>query len=151
MELWDAYDENLNKIEGVTVVRDGERIPSGMFHLAVKIKVVHCDGSILVMQRDKRKSCGGLWEATAGGSVVQGETALQGAMRELFEETGLVVRDIVEVEKIIMRDCNTILFKYECKTDCDKNAIVLQEGETIAYKWVTEQEYNKMEEDGLIV
>ena len=29
MEIWDAYDENLNKIEGVTLVR-GEPIPDGV-------------------------------------------------------------------------------------------------------------------------
>ena len=36
MELWDAYDEKLNKIEGVTLIR-GETIPEGMFHLVSEI------------------------------------------------------------------------------------------------------------------
>ena len=31
MELWDAYDTNLNKIKYKTLVR-GEAIPDGMYH-----------------------------------------------------------------------------------------------------------------------
>ena len=33
----------------------------------------HKDGNYLFMQRDKRKHQSGKWEATAGGSAVQGE------------------------------------------------------------------------------
>lgn len=32
MELWDAYDRELNKLGGVTLVR-GEKVPDGMYHL----------------------------------------------------------------------------------------------------------------------
>lgn len=39
MELWDAYDTNLNKIKYKTLVR-GEAIPDGMYHL-VNIQMVH--------------------------------------------------------------------------------------------------------------
>ena len=38
MELWDAYDSKLNKIDGVTLVR-GEQIPDGYFHLCSEIIV----------------------------------------------------------------------------------------------------------------
>ncbi len=40
MELWDAYDEKLNKIEGMTLVR-GEEVPDGVFHLVCEIIVRH--------------------------------------------------------------------------------------------------------------
>ena len=32
MEIWDAYDRNLEKIEGMTLIR-GEKIPEGVYHL----------------------------------------------------------------------------------------------------------------------
>lgn len=54
MELWDAYDEGLNKIDGSVLVR-GEQIPNECFHLVCEIIVKHKDGSYLIMQRDKRK------------------------------------------------------------------------------------------------
>lgn len=28
-----------------------------------------------------------------------------------------------------------------CVTDCDKESVTLQEGETIAYKWLSEKEF----------
>ena len=63
MEIWDAYDEKLNKIEGMTLVR-GEEVPDGVFHLVCEIIVKHTDGTYLLMQRDPRKHLGGMWEAT---------------------------------------------------------------------------------------
>ena len=72
MELWDAYDKDFNKIKNRTLIR-GQRIPKGLFHLVCDILVKHTDGTYLLMQRDKRKHFGGMWEATAGGSALQNE------------------------------------------------------------------------------
>ena len=44
------------------------------------------------MQHDLRKHHGGEWEVTAGGSALQGENGLEAAIRELKEETGIVIR-----------------------------------------------------------
>ena len=38
MELWDAYDSKLNKIDGMTLIR-GEEVPNGFFHLVSEIIV----------------------------------------------------------------------------------------------------------------
>lgn len=48
MELWDAYDRELNKL-GVTLVR-GEEVPDGMYHLVSEVIVKHTDGEFLLMQ-----------------------------------------------------------------------------------------------------
>ena len=58
MELWDAYDENFNKIDGMTLIR-GEEIPDGVFHLVSEIIVKHIDGTYLLYNiyrvlRDKK-------------------------------------------------------------------------------------------------
>ena len=76
MELWDAYDRDFKKVQGVTLIR-GEKVPENYFHLVCDIIVRHADGSYLVMQRDKRKHLGGMWEATAGGSALQGEDSCE--------------------------------------------------------------------------
>ena len=88
MEIWDAYDRNLEKIEGMTLIRGG-KIPEGVYHLVCDVIVRHTDGEYLLMQRDSRKHYGGMWEATAGGSALQGEKPLDCAIRELREETGI--------------------------------------------------------------
>ncbi len=147
-ELWDAYDAKLNKIGDVTLVR-GEDVPDGYFHLVSEIIVKHTDGSYLIMQRDMRKHLGGMWEATAGGSALQGENPLTCAQRELREETGIEASELIEIGRVLHHSHKTYYVDYLCVTDVDKNSIVLQEGETMDYKWVTADELRKMSRDEL--
>ncbi len=147
MELWDAYDEDFNKIEGLTLIR-GERIPKGLFHLACDIIVKHIDGTYLLMQRDRSKPHGGMWEASAGGSALKNETPFECAIRGLREETGIDSRDLIEVGRVTTS--NTIFVEFLCVTDCAKDSITLQDGETIAYKWIIRDELVTMSKNELI-
>ncbi len=139
MEKWDLYDENFNLVKGAEMTRE-EAIPKGMFHLCAEILVRHTDGTYLLMQRYIKKDRGGMWEASAGGSALQGESPLECAKRELFEETGIRAEKLTELGKIIMIEDQTILGEFLCVTDCEKDSIKLQEGETQDYKWVTLEE-----------
>ena len=149
MEKWDAYDAQFNKIDGVTLVR-GEKIADGMFHLVCDILVKHVDGTYLLMQRDLRKSHGGMWEATAGGSALAGETPVVCARRELREETGIIASELTEVGRVVSNDTRSIYVEFLCVTDWKKNEIALQEGETMAYKWVSQSELLAMKRDQLV-
>ena len=149
MEIWDAYDRNLEKIEGMTLVR-GEKIPEGVYHLVCDIIVRHTDGEYLLMQRDSRKHYGGMWEATAGGSALQGESPLDCAIRELREETGIRAEYLEEVGRVRAAGRNAIYCEFLCITDCKKDSIILQEGETSAYKWVTQDELLSMKREELV-
>lgn len=148
MEIWDAYDNKLNKVEGVTLVR-GKAIPDGLFHLCSEIIVRHKDGSYLLMQRDYRKHQGGKWEATAGGSAQQGEDEYKCAIRELREETGIEAHNLIEIGRILHHMHQSIYVEYLCDTDVDKDTIILQEGETQDYKWVSAAELRSMTKDEL--
>ena len=128
MEIWDAYDEKRNKIDGVSLVR-GQPINEGYYHLVSEIIVRHKDGSYLLMQRDKRKHLGGMWEASAGGSALQGEDPLACAVRELHEETGIVSDELTEIGQVLHYGHKTIYVEYLCNTDVDKDSIVLQDGD----------------------
>lgn len=144
MEKWDAYDSQLNKIDGVTLVR-GEEIPDGLYHLVCNVVVKHVDGTYLLMQRDLRKRYGGMWEATAGGSALMGETPLECAKRELREETGIVATELTEVGRAVVDEPHAIFVQFLCVTDWQKDKITLQEGETIAYKWVSKEQVLAMQ------
>ena len=137
MERWDAYDENFRRMEGVSLVR-GEPIPAGAYHLVCEVLVRHIDGSCLLMQRDPRKHYGGLWEATAGGSALQGEAPLDCARRELREETGIRAEELQELGRV--RSGNTHYVEFLCVMDWPKDGVTLQEGETVAYRWVSRTE-----------
>ena len=137
MEIWDAYDENFNIIEGVTLVRgEEETIPEGVYHLVVDILVKHKDGTYLLMQRDPNKSYGSMWEASGGGSALKGENAYTAALRELREETGIVAEKLKEVGRVVRPETKSLYVVFVCETDCDKDGIILQEGESVAYDWV---------------
>lgn len=147
-EIWDAYNRQFQKIENVELVR-GEAVPDGMFHLVGEIIVKHLDGTYLLMQRDMRKHLGGRWELTAGGSALRGENPLECAIRELREETGIHSSKLTEVKRIVHETHHTLYVEFLCCTECDKNSIVLQDDETIAYKWVDKQTILNMDMDEL--
>lgn len=149
MELWDAYDENLNRIEAKTLVR-GRSIPKGMFHLVCDVIVHHADGEYLLMRRDPRKKYGGMWEATAGGSALRGEAPEECARRELLEETGIAAGKLTEVGSVIDPKQRSIYVEFLCETDCRKDCVRLQEGETVAYKWVNRDELIDMKRSELV-
>ena len=139
MELWDAYDRQMNFIPGMSLERGP--VPKGVYHIVCEIAVKHIDGTFLIMQRDFRKHQGGMWEFTAGGSALKGETPLECAIRELKEETGILADSLEELGKVVSDEHNSIYFEYLCITDCDKESITLQDGETINYKWLSFDEF----------
>lgn len=147
-EIWDAYDKEFNRIEDVKLIR-GEVVPAGMYHLVCDIIVKHVDGTYLLMQRDYEKHCGGMWELTAGGSALEGETPLECAVRELKEETGIVSCDLQELGRLVHDGHRSLYVEYLCITDWDKNAVSLQKGETIDYKWVDKNVLLAMGENDL--
>lgn len=148
VEIWDAYDKNFCKIENVRLVR-GEVIPEGIYHLVCEIIVKHIDGTYLLMQRDLKKHLGGMWELTAGGSALINETPIECAIRELKEETGIEYIDLKEIRRIVHEGHRSLYVEYLCIVNCKKNSIILQEGETINYKWVAKDELLKMEMNSL--
>ena len=80
---------------------------------------------------------------TAGGSALKGEDSLSCAKRELAEETGIAEGTFRKIGSYVNHRSGTIYHNYLCLTKCDKEAIALQEGETISYKWLNETEFVK--------
>ena len=138
MEIWDGYWKD-GSLANKDLVR-GESIPNGLYHMVCELLVRHTDGDYLLMQRDFCKpNFGGYYEATAGGSALKGEDKITCAKRELLEETGITATSLEEIGRYVSHD--TIYYQFLCITDCDKTTVSLQEGETIAYRWLTENEY----------
>ena len=139
-ELWDA----LNKDEspaGFLLARHTP-IPKGLYHLIVEVIVRHTNGKFLVVQRsyDKKQSPG-LYEASASGSALQGETSLEAVKRELFEETGIKEGRFTFQYRNVSPELQSIFHSYLCETSQNPETVVLQEGETISYQWMDKDEF----------
>lgn len=140
MEIWDGYYKD-GTPANIDLIR-GEIIPDGLYHLVCEVLVRHIDGEYLLMQRDLSKpNYGGYFEATAGGSALKGEDKLDCIKRELLEETGISENIFEEIGRLIFEDRKCIFYTFLCITSCDKNKITLQEGETMSYKWLSEEKF----------
>lgn len=140
-EILDLYDKDGNRT-GETVVR-GTGIPEGRRVLTVSIVTVNSRGEILLTRRAKEKTFAHCWENTAG-CVQSGETAAQGAVRELYEETGIRVTES-ELEcrgSVTWKDCIHAYFLL--RKDVPISAVRLLAGETDAAKWERPSEYLKL-------
>lgn len=139
MEKWDAYDNKLNKLN-FDLTR-GENIPTDVFHLVSEVIIINQDGSFLAMKRDNNKaSYPGLYEVSAGGSVLKDENPTDAAKRETLEETGVRITNLEKRNIYISEAYNTIFISFITYVDIPKDSIILQEGETINYKWITNEE-----------
>ena len=141
-EIWDAYDKYGNKLE-FDQFRD-EPIPEGVYHIVVEIYTVTEDNEILITQRHQNKPWALKWEVT-GASILKGETPEQGAIRELKEETGIEVTDsdLNFVYSYMYKNVPSIYKCFVVFINKEKTKIQLQEGETIAYRYLPYNEFKQ--------
>lgn len=150
MELWDAYDKDGRRTGG-TLVR-GETIADGLYHLVCEVLVRHKDGSYLCMQRaQSKKSYPGWWEATAGGSALRGEDEWACVRRELREETGIDCDAFEQIGRFVDAADHSIFCCFVCCVAVDKDGVTLQEGETEAFRWMTETEFRAFVRSGEMI
>ena len=89
MERWDLYTEN-REPTGLTHLR-GTPVPDGYFHLVCHVWIRNAKGEYLISRRAANRPTFPLYWECVGGSVLQGESALEGALREVREEVGLTL------------------------------------------------------------
>ena len=156
MEVWDLYDVNKN-VTGKYCIR-GEEIPDDYYHLVVHVWIKNDKGEYLISQRsENRPSFPMMWECV-GGSVLKGESSLEGAIREAKEEVGIDLNALdgelvfSKVRKIINgKKFNDIMdvwvFKYNGKVEL-KDATT---DEVRDVKWMKRDEIKEFWENDKVV
>ena len=151
-ELWDIYDINKKKI-GRTAERDVYQFKEGEYHIIVTGIIINSKNEILISKRAEHKKFGLMWECN-GGSVLAGETSLEGIIRELKEELGI---EFSKKEAIFLKETRRDKLPPDFKDlwlfrrDIDLKDIVFQDGESVDAKWVTIGEFIKMYENKQII
>ena len=146
-EIWELVDIHENKT-GVTIERGTNTpIPQGMYQMAVNIWTKNNEGKILLTQRHPNKDWGLKWECS-GGVITKGETSIEGARRELQEETGIKVSEdkLQYLGKVVMQEHQCIMHTYLVQLT-DAVELHLQPEEVVDAKWVTISELENMKED----
>ena len=142
MEYWDVYDKDLTPLHRTH--RRGDPMADGLYHLGVDVWIVNSKNEILLTLRAPDKdTLPNEWENTCG-SVLAGESALQGAMRELREETGIVASP-EDLRAFSYRQTgHTHLFTYLLRRDVPLSSLVFQPGETADAMYVTPAQLDDM-------
>lgn len=148
MEKWDLFDKTrqpLNRIHN----RKDAMLP-GEYHIVVGIWTVNDNNEILLTLRhpDKEKYPN-LWE-NSGGCVLSGETSKIGAIRELFEETGITVSENELFLLGTKKEKTAFVDTYIVRKNLNLSDLTLQEGETVDAQWVTLNKLDEMMESGTI-
>lgn len=141
VEFWELFDIDGNS-SGITIKRK-EKIPEGLYHIASDIWIKDTDGKILLTRRHPDKLWGGLWEPS-GGAVCAGESPEEGAVRELYEEVGIMIdpSDLTFICRHVTDQC--IMFTYTAVVAAG-TAVVMQPEEVVDHKWITKDELEALE------
>lgn len=150
MELFDLYTYDGRKT-GETIQR-GTNAPAGRYRYIVHIVVFNSLGEMLIQQRQPFKTgWSGMWDVSAGGSVIAGETVQQGAEREVREELGLEISLDGVVPSLCLRFNEGFNEIYIVNADPDLNKLQLQPEEVRQVKWAGRDEILDMIDRGVFV
>lgn len=146
-EILQTYDKNgkLSEILPRSVIYAE---PRKYFHGVSNIWVVNTKGELLCSKRSVRvKGNPGKWQTFFGGHVQAGETFLQTAQRELFEETN--IKGSENNFRLIEKGMNEVhrhffegyLYVYKGEV------LSFIDGEITETRWMSFEEYNKEKEN----
>ncbi len=150
-EIWDIYDEN-KKPTGRLAERGVYPFKENEFYIVVTGIILNSKNEILVSKRAAHKKFP-FYSECNGGSILKGETSLQGMLRELKEELGLSFKenDAVFYKTIVRKDKNNFKDLWLFRRDIDAREITFPDGEATEAKWITIDEFNKMVQKNEIV
>ena len=156
MELWDLY--TAERVPTGDVIERGRPITAGLYHVGIHAWIKNSEGKYLISQRSSTKDVLPLMWETVAGSVLSGETSLEGVLREVKEEVGIdftpddarLVYSVTGREVCgnqIQEILDVYLFEYDGKIDLSKATT----DEVAQSKWLTRDEIAALKREGKLV
>ena len=155
-ELWDVYTIDRKKTGKTCIRGEQSNLADDEFHLWVMVWIKNpTTGKYLISQRSADKDTDPLkWETVAGHSI-SGDTGLDAALREVYEEVGITLK--AEDAKILAtkvartidgRRHNWIRDSFCFETTMEPDLNKATTNEVIQTKWLTFEEIKEMYERG---
>lgn len=119
----------------------------GFYHKPVWIWIINDENKILVQKRAEcKKTDPNLWDMPVAGHVLAGETIIDGAIRETFEELGIETNkeEYEFLFEYIFDECFEIAQVYLLKKNIEISSMKLQKNEVSEVKWVNYQEFKEI-------
>ena len=143
-ELWDVYTRQ-RQLTGRTH-RRGEPLAQGDYHMVANALVFNQDGELLVQQRSfKKMALPGGWVLATGGSVLRGETSLEGIQREVVEELGAQTTQFERIRTSWEKDWFDDLYVTSITQPLDSLKIQTSEVEQVT--WLSIKDAQKISSD----
>lgn len=149
-ELWDIYTKDRQRT-GKTH-RRGDKMKQGEYHLVIHVCIFNEKNQLLIQQRQPfKKGWSNLWDLSAAGSALAGETSSEAAEREVWEELGL------KLDFTKLRPYFSINFPegfddyYIVEQNIELSDLHLQQEEVKQVRWAEKEEVLNMREQGVMV
>ena len=145
-EMFDVFDKYGNHL-GVKPKSFCHSENPGVFHKPVWIWIFNSNGQILIQKRaSTKKFMPNKWDGSATGHVCAGETALEGCVREVYEELGLTFKesDFIFLGEFPAPEVWELGQVYCIKTDKTIKEMKLQESEVSEVMWLELNEFEAL-------
>ena len=119
----------------------------GFYHKPVWIWIVNDNNEILVQKRAAcKKKNPNKWDMPSAGHVLAGETIIEGAIRETYEELGIKTNESdYKFMFEYIRDCGFELAQvYLLNLNLNINDLKLRETEVAEVKWLKYDDFKKL-------
>lgn len=150
-ELWDLLTKDRQKT-GKTH-RRGDKMKPGEYHLVVHACIFNEKNQLLIQQRQTTKKLfPNMWDVSASGCVLSGESSSDAIQREVFEELGLKIdfSNTLPNFSICYHDGFDDFYLIQ-KNDIDISKLVIQKEEVKDVRWADKEEVLQMKEMGIMI
>ncbi len=149
-ELWDIYDVD-RVLTGKTHVR-GNPLGKNEYHLVVHICIFNSKNELLIQKRQPwKEGWPDMWDLSAAGSALAGESSIMAAERETREELGYELDLTGERPYFTFNFIGGFDDFYLVKRDVELSRLTPQYEEVQAVKWAGKEEVFQLAREGKFV
>ena len=147
MEYIDIFDEN-NNPTGIIKEKEQAHL-EGNFHRSVHIWIINNKKEILLQRRSpNKKNHPNKWDISSAGHIRTGESSIEGAKREAYEELEINIEEkgleFIGINKSDKPHNKEFQYIYLYRTNKEESDYTFNDGEVAYVKYIPYIEFKKM-------